>query len=105
MLIDCIRTPKQDVLRLHIAMNDPCFVHLRESACNLAKQPQRSSLGERPFVGDNLEKIAAANEAHRDEEALTVVAGVVDGNNVRMLDCNRMLDLTLEACSGRFVLE
>ncbi len=57
-----------------------------ERAAHLVEDEQRPCEPERPALLEHLPQVAAFDVAHRDVEAAVVLAGVVDGDDVRVVE-------------------
>ena len=74
-----------------------------QGACHLAEQAQGARLLERPSWRTILLRSGPGHEPHRDVEVRAGEASCVDGDDVRMLDSDRVVDLALKA-SPRLVV-
>ena len=90
------RRGDQDVAGLDIAMDEPADVCGIEGARDLAQEVDDLPRLERPFPQPRLE-VRALDIAHRDEQDAVDLAGLVDGQDVGVVDGCRHLRLALES--------
>ena len=84
----------EDVLRLDVAMDEPRCVRGVECRRDRCEQAQRAGGVELARVDEVLQRVAA-HVAHREIQAVLGLAGVVDRDDVRVVE--RRLDLALAA--------
>ena len=94
---------EQDVLGLHVAMNQPLPVGVVERFAGLPHQAERLRHGERALAGEPLAQGLAVHVRHDVERAgrrLVGGAGVEQGEDVGVLEPREDLDLEQEALGG-----
>ncbi len=94
---------EQDIGRLDVAVDEAARVGGVEGTRNLGEDRDRLRRLERA-VPQPLLEVASLDVAHRDEEQLAELAGLVDRDDVRVVDRGRELRLAQEAVAERFVL-
>src|SRR4051794_26013050 len=104
MFIGVTGVPNENVLRFYVPMNDALIVARPQCASDLAHQSHSSLFGEATVRFENVPKIKASDIAHRQEEVAALISRVIDGHDVRMLDCDCALDLALEPRPSRRVV-
>ena len=87
----------EDVLRLDVAVRHAGGMRAVERLGDRHEQPHGVLAAELARDDEVLER-AAADEPHREEQPLVRLAGLVDGDDVRMVD--RGLELSLAAKAG-----
>ena len=92
----------EDVARLHVSMDERVCVRGVERAGELLDQEDRPADAERAALEDLLQ-IGALNEAHGDVEEPVGLPGVVDGDDVRVVDRGRDVRLAHEALAELLV--
>ena len=75
----------EDVLRLHVAVDEPRAVGGVERGRNVREQDEHALRLELAALGEPLQ-VGSLHEPHRHEEARLALARLVDGNDVRMLE-------------------
>ena len=94
---------EQHVRRLHVAMDEAPRVGRIEGARHLGEDSDRVR-GVEPSVSETLLEVASLDVAHCDEEEIVGLAGLVDRDDVRMVDRRGELRLAEEAVAERLVL-
>ena len=84
---------EEDVRGLDVAVDEPARVRSVERARDLATDGERPLRLERAFLGEQRLQFAAGDVAHSQVELPVDLAGVVDRDNVRVLErsCNLRL--------------
>ena len=77
---------EQDVVGLDVAMDDARGVGGVERSGDLAQQPDRFGRRQRPVGGDPALEVAALDQAHGDDQLAVLLAGVVDGDDVGVVE-------------------
>ena len=77
---------------MHVAL----FVRRVERPRDLRHDVRSRRGGRRALGSEHRPEVVALDEAHRDEESAFVLAGVVHGHDVRMVQRRRDLQLALE---------
>ena len=88
---------KQDVRRLDIAMDEPARVGRVEGGGQLVEQRRRPRRRQRTLRGQQAAQVGPLHVAHRDEQRPLRLAGLVDGNDVGVLDRRRQPRLAQKA--------
>ena len=100
-----VKRGQQHVARLDVPVHDPAGV------CGVQRAAERDrdaahidDEGDRAFARDRLSEVRTVDVAHRDVEHAARVAGIVNGNDARVLDRCCLLRLTEEPRSILVVL-
>ena len=80
------RAGDQHVGGLDVAVDEPARMGGVERSGDLAQQLRRRGRRQRAALDHQLAQVRAVDPAHRDEEALVLLARLVDGDHVRMLE-------------------
>ena len=88
---------EQDVLGLDVAMDEAAGVRGVERVADLRDDAHRSPRIQRPAGAHERAQIRAVDVAHDDEQDALALPGVVDGDDVLVLDRGRRLRLGDEA--------
>src|SRR5207302_4268131 len=88
---------QEDVLRLHVAVDEPVLVRERESAGDLDRQLERAAYGERPASIEELLQVLAVDVLEDDELAPLVLAAVDHRDDVRVREPGDGARLVAEA--------
>jgi hypothetical protein len=101
----CIALPAdQDVGGLDVPVDQPSRVRGVERVGDLAEQSHRPGGAERALLAEQPFQVALLDVAHRDVEGPVRLAGVVHGQDVRMLERGRDLGLREEAAPEALVV-
>ena len=84
-------------------MDEPARVGGVQGGCDLRGDRDRLLLGQRP-LREQLFELGAVDEAHRDVQLAGDLAGVVDGDDVRVVDRGGQPRLAQEALAEALVL-
>ena len=90
----------EHVLRLEVAMNQPCAMRRREPAAGRHEHRDHGLLTARRPATPRAQR-APLDVLHRQEDAARVLAEVVDGDDVGMADARHRLRLAHQADAGR----
>ena len=93
---DVVAGGDQDVAGLDVAMHEPAHVCRIECARGLADDPRGAGRIEAPLTLQQGVEVRRLDEPHRDVELSARLAGVEDGNDVRVLDARGDAPLALE---------
>ena len=88
---------EEHVRGFHVAVDEALCVCRIERARNLPADRERAGGFERGLRREQRFEVGSLDEPHRQEETAVDVPGVVDRNDVRMLERHRELRLTGEA--------
>ena len=91
----------QDVVRLHVAVDDPGRVGGVERLGDLAEQRRRPRRRQRALAVDQPAQVAALDQAHRDDQLAVDLARVVDRDRRRVVEPRRQPRLAQEALPER----
>ena len=86
----------QHVLGLDVAVDEPARVRRVEGARDLGQQRDRATGVERALVADHRAQARALDETHREVALAVRLAGVVDGDDVRVVQGRSELRLEHE---------
>src|SRR5262249_49053110 len=101
---DCRRNlVDENVGRLHVTMDEVARVRCVERRRRLSYDRQRGLRGQPARLRDERPQVLAIDIAHRDVERAVDLVGVVDRNDVRMLDCGNKPRFLDEARAEGFV--
>src|SRR5205823_13807018 len=92
------------VARLDVSVDESRLVGDVERLCDVCEQRQRPLGLEPAMLAQELLEVAAGDVAHRDVELALVLAGVVDRDDVRMVERSGELRLAQEALAKALVL-
>ena len=81
---------------LHVAVHEPARVGGVERRAGLRHQLGRQPRLQRAVLVEHPAEVGAVDEAHRDEQEVAVVAGLVDRDHVRVVERRRDPRLALE---------
>jgi hypothetical protein len=97
--VDVLVRPRrdEDVGRLDVAVHEAERVRGGEAGRDLGHDPHGVCGVERPVGADERAEVGALDEAHGQEERPFDLAGLVDRDDVRVVDRGRELRLALEA--------
>jgi hypothetical protein len=93
----------EDVLRLEVAVDDAFLVCRRQSADDLLRVVDRTPERYRPFVQSRTQLFAIEQLGHEERRA-RVFAGVVNREDVRVIQRRRRTRLLFKAAQAVFVL-
>ena len=88
---------EQDVRRLDVAMHEPGGVGRVERGGDLGGDVHGPVRWQRALARDQVLEVDSIDEAHRQEQHLEVLAGLEDGDHVRVIERGGRLRLGLEA--------
>ena len=94
----------EDVGRLDVPMDESLLVSGVEGLRDLREEVDGPLRLECPVLGDDLREIGAFDVAHREEENAVLLSGLVDGDDVRMVERGRDPRLAQEALAEALVL-
>ena len=80
---------EQDVRRLDVAVDEPSGMCGIERVGDLARDRECSGRLERPLASQELREVRPFDVAHRDEQAVIRLAGLVDRDHVRVVERGR----------------
>ena len=80
---------EQDVGGLDVAVQHPASVGRVERGADLADDARGPERLDAPLRGDQRAQVGALDETHHDEEHAVLVAGIEDGDDVRVVDRGR----------------
>ena len=103
VLLPC-RLRDEDVRGLDVAVYEPLLVRRVERFGDLGEDVDRSPGLERARLGNELGEVTALDVAHGEEENPVVLAGLEDGDDVRMVEGGGDLRLAQEAFPKAIVL-
>ena len=95
---------EQDVVRLHVAMDDAASVRVRERPRDLAQHARRVGRRERPARAEPLAERLALDVAHDEEDEAAGLADAMDRDDVRMREAGgraRLAHESLARLGGR----
>ncbi len=92
-----LRPGDQDVGRLDVAVDEPLRVGSVEGAGDLAQEPDDVPWCQWPCRESTLE-VRAVDVAHREEEEPVDLPGLVDGEDIRVVDRGRHPQFAHEPC-------
>ena len=92
-----------DVRRLDVAVDDPVLVGVGEAAADLDHDVEHLGEEQRLAGADQGLEVGAGQELHGDERHAAVLAQLVDGDDVGVLQARRRLGLDLEAAAALLV--
>ena len=95
---------EEDVRRLHVAVDEPASMRRVQGVGDLARDRDRARRLERALAPEERLEVRALDEAHRDEQAIVGLAGLVDRHHVRMVERRRDPRLAQEALAKARVL-
>ena len=95
---------QQHVRRLHVAVHERPAVGGVERPRHLAQQVQRPLRRELAVALEDRLQVLPVDEAHREVELAVVLARLVDGDHVRVVDRRGELRLAQEALAEALVL-
>ena len=95
---------EQDVRRLDVAVDEPTLVCLVERSRDLGDDRRGARRIERAFARDELAQVLAVHVAHRQIQGALVLAGLVDRDDVRVVERGGDPRLALEASAETWVL-
>jgi hypothetical protein len=100
-----IRLAEQDVARLDVAVDEPGAVRRVEGGGRLGDDARGAARFERTVLADEGTQVRAGDVAHRDEGDAVLLARVVDGDDVGVVERGGDLRLAEEALAGGGVLD
>ena len=95
---------EEDVRRLHVAVDEPASMRRVQGVGDLARDRDRARRLQRALAPEERLEVRALDEAHRDEQAIVGLAGLVDRHHVRMVERRRDPRLAQEALAKARVL-
>lgn len=95
---------EKDIGRLHVAVHQPALVRGVERARHLADEHQRSPRCEGAFRSEQRLQVGPHHVPHRDVEKPVDLAGLVDGDDVRVIEGRGQLRLAQESDAKPLVL-
>src|SRR5262249_49331661 len=93
---------EQDIRRLHVPMHESLRVRSVERRGDLSADRDGWRRLERALCAQERTEVGPVYEPHREVDAAVDVAGVVDWNDVRMLERHDKLGLTGKALAEPF---
>ena len=87
--------PKDDVLGLHVAVNNPLSVRGRERASDLSSDVDRLLYGQRPTIEARAQCFTLDKFGH-DERSALVITDIVDDQDVRVVERRNRPRLSVE---------
>ena len=101
--IDVLRAVEQDVRRLDVAVHETARVRGVERCGDLRADGDRPGRLERALRSEQRAKVGAVHEPHREIDTAVDVAGVVDRDDVRVLERHHELRLARESLAEAIV--
>ena len=77
---------QEDVSRLDIAVDESRLVRGVQRGCDGRQELGGPFRGQRPFAVEYLQQVAAGDEPHGDEQLSAILVGLVDRDDVRVVD-------------------
>jgi len=79
----------QDVRRRDVPVHQSCPMRRVKRGSDRRQELRCPSRGQRPFTVEDLPQVAAGYQPHRDEQRVPGLAGLVDRDDVRVIDSGR----------------
>ena len=100
--VDVLVLIEEQVRGLDVAVDEPARVCRVERSGSLLSDPNRTSRFQRALA-EHLLQVGAVDEAHRDVQLAVDLAGVVNGDDIRVLERRRQPRLAQEALPERSI--
>ncbi len=100
----CLALGQQDVRRLHVAVDQPAVVGRVQRARHLCDDRRRPDRVDGPELADERAEVGPLDVAHGDEQLAVGLAGLVDGDDVRVFERCRGLRLADEPLTEAGIL-
>jgi len=92
-----VRAAAEDIRRLDVPMDDAAFVRVRERVDDVVQNSEHLSRRELRALAEGALQGFSLDERHGEVEQITMRAGGVERDDVRVLELRRDLDLAAES--------
>ena len=96
-----VASAEENVLRLHIAVNHAVAMGVLETVGHFARDPERIGQRELPFALETSPERLSLDVGHGEPEQAVGLTGVVDREDVRVLQPRRRSDLAQEPLAAK----